>query len=445
MHESSDAAIVAAVNKEAQRFALSRSTLDFIKGSGRDLMAKVCAFRTWQKSRIDQDYYTYTRALAEPPRARTELVMEDGRREAGINFSSQDYLSLASHPRIIAAAKKALDAFGAHSAGSTALAGNTVAGTVLEQQLAQFLGYRHACLFPTGWAAGFGVIKALIRETDIVLLDQLAHNCLQEGAMAATPNVHRFRHLDNDHAATKLAQLRAESPDAGIMVVTETVFSMDSDSPDLQRLQALCREHSALLLVDVAHDLGCMGPTGLGQLEIQSVAGEIDLLIGSFSKTFASNGGFVASHHEALSHYLRFYSPANTFSNSLSPVQVAVVAEALRIVSGPDGADRRRRLLRNVSTLRDALMEKGATVLGQPSPLIPVLLGREEFARRAARHVGLEGVLTNLVEFPAVKKNQARLRLQVMAEHAPGDCEDAAARIVRALAYAREEMRQGES
>lgn len=432
-------------SQEAQRFALSGSTLDFIKGPGPDLMAKARALRRWQKNRIDQGYYTYARALAEPPGATTELVMEDGRREAGINFSSQDYLSLASHPRIIAAAKLAMDVFGVHSAGSTALAGNTVAGGALELQLAQFLGYRHACLFPTGWAAGFGVIKALIRETDIVLLDQLAHNCLQEGAMAATPNVHRFRHLDYEHASSKLSQLRAESPDAGILVVTETVFSMDSDSPDLKRLQALCREHSALLLVDVAHDLGCMGPSGLGQLELQNVVGEIDLLIGSFSKTFASNGGFVASNHEALSHYLRFYSPANTFSNSLSPVQVAVVTEALRIITDSEGADRRRRLLRNVVALRDALMEEGTTVLGQPSPLIPVLLGREEFARRAARHVGLEGVLTNLVEFPAVKKNQARLRLQVMADHSPQDCEESAARIARALAYAREEMRCGES
>ena len=132
MHESIDADIVAVrtpdrtsdrlpVNQEAQRFALSGSTLDFIKGPGRDLMAKARALRAWQKNRIDQGYYTYARALAEPPRAKTELVMEDGRREAGINFSSQDYISLASHPRIIAAAKQALDAFGVHSAGSVSV------------------------------------------------------------------------------------------------------------------------------------------------------------------------------------------------------------------------------------------------------------------------------------------------------------------------------------
>jgi glycine C-acetyltransferase len=151
---------------------------------------------------------------------------------------------------------------------------------------------------------------------------------VQEGASAATRNNYLFRHLDVEHCRDWLRTIRAKDTQNGILVVTEGLFSMNSDTPDLRAMQELCREYEATLVVDVAHDLGCLGEGGRGHIGLQRMLGEVDIVMGSFSKTFASNGGFVACRSRAVKEYLRFYSPPATFSNALSPVQAAVVLKA---------------------------------------------------------------------------------------------------------------------
>ena len=178
--------------------------------------------------------------------------------------------------------------------------GPTSLTVALEAAIAAFIGYSEATVFPTGWGAGYGAITALVRPDDQIMIDILAHASLQEGAMATTANVHRVPHLSTDGAARRLARLREAEPQAGIMLITEGLFSMDSDIPDLAALQDLCHRHRATLLVDVAHDLGALGPIGRGALELQGMLGAVDVVIGSFSKAFAANGGFVASNHPAL-------------------------------------------------------------------------------------------------------------------------------------------------
>lgn len=428
---------LASLARGAEISALAGSTLDFLSSHGPDLRSKAKAFRGWQRARINAGLFGYAKALASAPRPRTSMQLDDGRTVEGINFSSQDYLSLAGHPRVRAAAHEAIERLGVHSAGSSALAGNVVDGFALEKEIASFVGHRHALLFPTGWAAGFGVIRGLVREGDAVIMDALAHSCLQEGAAAATKHVYKFRHLDTDHVAELVKRIRAANSQTGVLIVTESLFSMDSDSPNLRQLQRVCCEHDALLVVDVAHDLGSMGETGRGWLEAQDMVGKVDVLIGSFSKTFASNGGFVSSNDESVYHYLRFYSSPNTFSNALSPLQIAVVREALRIVAGDEGRQRRAALMRNVQSLRGVLARAGATVLGAASPLVPVLLGEEGYARRVARRTIERGVLTNLVEYPAVNRDEARLRMQVMTDHGPAECEGAAREVASAIAECR--------
>lgn len=154
----------------------------------------------------------------------------------GVNFGSQDYLSLAGHPAIRAAATEAASKFGVHSAGSAALMGNTGLSVELERQLADFLGYADCTVFPTGWGAGYGTIKTLVRPSDHIVIDVLAHACLREGARNATANVHTFPHLSNKAVERRLKRIREEDAETGILVVTETVFSMDSDVPDLAEL-----------------------------------------------------------------------------------------------------------------------------------------------------------------------------------------------------------------
>ncbi|TBR29166.1 MAG: aminotransferase class I/II-fold pyridoxal phosphate-dependent enzyme, partial [Reyranella sp.] len=318
---------------------------------------------------------------------------------------------------IVAAANTAIERFGVHSAGSPALMGNTALSAELEGRLAAFLGYRDSTVFATGWAAGYGIIKTLVQPHDYIVIDMLAHASLQEGARNATRNVFSVPHLSNAGVARRLEHIRRDRPEAGILVVTETVFSMDSDVPDLVGLLEVCRRWNATLLVDAAHDLGALGPTGRGVIERQGLVGQIDVLMGSFSKTFASNGGYVASNHPALKLALRSSCGPLTFSNALSPVQCAIVLKALDIVQSEEGCGRRERLHRNALRLRAGLEGAGFKILGEPSPIVPAILGDSAISRLATRYALEGGALVNMAEHPAVPMNACRWRLQVMADH----------------------------
>ena len=306
-----------------------------------------------------------------------------------------------------------------HSAGSPALVGNTNHSVLLERKIADFLKMEEAILFPTGWAAGFGVIKGLVRTSDHIVMDALSHTCLQEGAQASTKNVYLFRHNDLEHCRRWLTQIRAKDTENGIMVVTEGLFSMDSDTPDIVAMQALCNEFGATLMVDVAHDLGNLGEDGTGFIGMQDMLGKVDLVMGSFSKTFGSNGGFVACNNRAIKEYLRFYSPPCTFSNAMSPSQAATVLKAFEIVESQEGRTLRRKMMDNVLDLRAQLVKAGFEVYGDPSAIVCVKMGNEGLARLVSRRLPELGLIANLVEFPAVPKGQARFRMQVMANHTP--------------------------
>ena len=346
-----------------------------------------------------------------------EMRTRAGKIHCGVNFASQDYLSLSNHPGIVAAANAAIERFGVHSAGSPALMGNTALSAELEERLASFLGYCDSTVFATGWAAGYGVIKTMVQPHDYIVIDMLAHASLQEGARNATRNVFSVPHLSNVSVAQRLERIRRDKPAVGILVVTETVFSMDSDVPDLAGLVEICRRWNATLLVDAAHDLGALGPRGRGVIERQGLVGQIDVLMGSFSKTFASNGGYVACNHPALKLALRSSCGPLTFSNALSPVQCAIVLKALDIVQSEEGHERRERLHRNTVRLRAGLKGAGFKVLGEPSPIVPAILGNSAICRLATRYAFESGALVNMAEHPAVPLNACRWRLQVMADH----------------------------
>src|SRR5271163_1565345 len=241
------------------------------------------------------------------------------------------------------------------------------------------------------------VCRAIL--TLIVALDQ-------EGANVATRNIYTHRHLDLDHCRHWLQKIRAKDVENGIMVVPEGLFSMDSDTPDIAALQDLCHEYGATLLVDVAHDLGSLGEDGRGHIGIQKMLGKVDLVMGSFSKTFASNGGFVACRNRAVKEYLRFYSPSATFSNALSQAQAAVVLKAFEIVESAEGRGLRRELMTNVLNLRATLTEQGMGFYGDPSAIVCVKVGTERVARLVSRQLPDLGLLANLVEYPAVSKGR---------------------------------------
>jgi 7-keto-8-aminopelargonate synthetase-like enzyme/DNA-binding NarL/FixJ family response regulator len=413
--------------------ALTGSMRDFRELRGKDLIARVGNFYEWQRLRRSQGLWPYSKATEQAPLAVTSARDDSGLRFSGLNFATQDYLGLSSDPEIKEVAKAVVDEYGVHSAGSSALAGNTKYSLRLEQTISEFLNLEHTVLYPTGWAAGYGVIKGLVRPNDHVVLDGLAHACLQEGAYSSTSNVHLHGHLNVDSVRRHLKRIRAKDAENGIMVVTESLFSMDSDSPDLRAMQELCREYDATLMVDVAHDLGAMGQSGRGFIGMQGMTGQIDIVMGSFSKTFASNGGFVACNSPAVKQYLKFYGCSATFSNALSPVQAATVTRAFEIVKSEKGEQLRWKLLKRVVQMRDALAAVGLSVIGDPSAIVPVLVGDEALARMVSRRLPELEVIANLVEYPAVAKGNARFRLQMMPSHTDENVMELAARLRAAV------------
>lgn len=418
--------------------ALGKSIAHFARPTGPDLLARTGRLFHWVEARREASLWPYVRSLHAAPGATTAIRYETGEEGAGINLASQDYLGLSAHPAVHAAARDAIDRFGVHSAGSAALLGNTSNSHVLEREIAEALHAPHVLLFPTGWAAGFGSVVALVRPYDHIVMDELAHACLQQGAAAATSNVVRVRHLDTEAFRAALQKIRATDTENGILAITEGVFSMDSDSPDIRALQSICREYQATLLVDIAHDFGALGPGGTGQIGLQGMLGEVDIVMGSFSKTFASNGGFVAVHTPQARQFMQIYAGPWMFSNALSPVQTATVLQALRIVRAPEGDALRARLMAAINAIRDEFRAGDIQCLGEPTAIVPTPVGAEAVGRIASWLAFRKGVLINLAEFPVVAVGASRFRIQMMANHTEAQAREGARLVMEALAEARE-------
>ena len=399
--------------------ALHGSVAGFAQPRGPDLIRRTEALEAWCALRAGHGLWQGGRAPDPDP-------------GLGVDFASSDYLSLAAHPAVRKAGAAALLEAGPHSAGPATLPGPSRLSLALEASLAARLKLEHVILFPSGWSAAFGAITALVHERDYVVLDALLPPPLHQAARAATGKVVAHRHLDTGHVRELLAAIRARDPDNGILVVTRGLFDTDADLPDLPLMQHLCREYGATLLVDVSHDLGARGPGGSGTLGEQAMLGKADIVTGSFAKTFASNGGFVASGARAVKRQLEVFAGPHGHSSAMSPVQAACVLEALRIASSPEGDALRAALLHNVLALRAHLAETGMRCLGVAAGVVPLWIGSEQVARLAGRTLAREGVFAELVESPGA----ARLRLQVMAGHSPGQLRQGARAIGAAVAGA---------
>lgn len=411
---------------------------NYAQPTGPDLLARTEPFFEWQDARRHAGLWPYSRSLDTPARAAGAVRSETGVGAVGLNFLSQDYLGLSTHPMVIETAHRAIREHGLHSSGSGMLSGNSSATLALESAVGEALETPHVALFPTGWAAGFGTINALVKPDDHVVMDTLAHACLQTGANAATRNVVRFRHLDNEALRRHLRKIRSRDTTNGILVISEGLFSMDSDVPPIEEMQAICHEYSATLLLDVAHDFGALGPRGTGSIGAQGMLGKVDLVMGVFSKTFSANGGFLATRSPAVRQFIRVFGSPHIFSTGMSPLGAAVARESLRIVRSPEGDTLRASLMAATTTLRGELNRRGIETIGDPSAVVPVAVGDAPVARLAARAIFERGVFVNMVEYPAVPISGSRFRMQVMASHTPGQAYAAASVVADAIHEARD-------
>jgi glycine C-acetyltransferase len=424
--------------------ALSKHLGMFAQPKGAHLTARTRPLGEWLDLRTDLSTWPYARTLQRRPAPETTLISQNGRRVEGMNFGSQDYLGLSMHPAVIRAAHEAIDEFGPTTAASPMLQGNTTIGRELEAALGDLLNMEHVLLFPTGWAAGFGTMTGLVRPSDTIIIDQLAHACLMQGARAATPNLYLFRHNDVDAVRKRLQKVRAKDRENGILVVTEGLFSMDADSPDIAAIQEVCREYEAVLMVDVAHDFGATGPGGTGQIGVQNMVGKVDLVMGSFSKSFATNGGFLATNDRSVKQYLGIFGGSHMYSNGISPVQAGVALEALHIIRDLEGQQLRDKSFDNILRLRAGFAVRGIECLGDPSNVVPVMAGDDAVAKWTARLLEENGLIANLVEFPAVPRGMARFRFQVMATHSTEQIDRAVETFCRCLEEAKKVVAGGE-
>ncbi|HEY3352172.1 MAG TPA: 8-amino-7-oxononanoate synthase family protein [Polyangia bacterium] len=338
-----------------------------------------------------------------------EPVVQHGGREV-IMLGTNSYLGLATHPRVKAAAIAAVDEYGSGCSGSPMLNGTLDLHQRLIRQLARFMHKPDALVCSTGYQTNVGVVSTLVGPGDVVLMDERNHASLIDGARLARATLVRYRHAD---PAALEAELQRHAP-AATLVVTDSLFSMEGTVIDLPAVVRLVKKHHARLMLDESHAIGVMGPTGRGVAEHYGLLAEVDLVMGTLSKSLASIGGFVAGERKIID-TLKHTARAHLFSASLPPAAVAAALEALTLID--EEPARRARLLANARFLAQGLRRLGYQASYHGNGIVPVFCGNELLALAAFHRLLEEGVFVNPVTYPAVPRHQEMLRLSLMATH----------------------------
>jgi 8-amino-7-oxononanoate synthase len=352
-------------------------------------------------------------------------VLLDGR--PVLLLCSNNYLGLADHPGVRAAAAEAAMRWGAGAGASRLISGNMTPHRSLEKRLAAFKGYEAALLFGSGYLANTGVIAALARRGEVVFSDELNHASIVDGCRLSRAETFVYRHGDVEHLAWGLR----EAEGRGSLIVTDGVFSMDGDVAPLADLVRLARRHDCRLMVDEAHATGALGPGGRGSVAAAGLSGEVDLVVGTLGKALGSYGAYVCASRE-LVEYLVNTARSFIFSTALPPPVVAAALAALELLESQP--HRVERLRSNAAILREALAEEGLAVRGGGTQIVPVEVGGAARTMELCERLLERGVFAQGIRPPTVPDGSSRLRLTVMATHRPGELRQAA-RLVGAAAH----------
>ncbi len=389
---------------------------DFIVGNSRDPLEPPAVFTEWHRE-IEWAIELYEPQLLGPPEARTTLHY-GGKPHPVVNLCSYNYLGLANHPEVIAAAHEALSTHGLGACGSPTLSGMTNLHRELESRMSEFLGFEDAMLFNSGFGGALGAISGLMRKSDVAVMDNRSHLSLRDGAVLARTRVERFEH--NDPASLDAALRRHKGKRR--LVIVEGIYSMDGDFGQLDALIDVAEAHGASVFVDEAHSMLACGPTGRGAVEHFGVHQRVRMLYGTFSKAFGALGGFVAGSKEMID-YLRFYAHPYVYSCALPPVIVAAILKSLEL--GRTRPELRTRLWENARYFHGQLNALGVDTGKANTYILPIVIGDRERMHRLGHKLRQRGLWVAPVDYPAVPPDRTCFRACVTSNHTRADLDEA--------------------
>ena len=326
-------------------------------------------------------------------------------------MSSNEYLGLSTHPRVVRAATAAVETWGTSPCGSRLANGSRAMHEAFEEQLAEFLGVEACHVLSAGYLACMGALSTLVRRGDALLVDKSIHSALWDGALLGGASLERFNHEDMADLERLLLALPAGQPKA---IAVDGVYSMEGHIASLPRIVELADKHRAITVVDDAHGLGVLGRDGRGTVDLHGLTGRVELTVGSFSKSLASTGGFMAGRR-SLIEFLRSNCRQIIFSAGLPASQAAAASEALRVMV--EEPEHRERLLANADHYRAGLRELGVDFWESPTPGLPIVLGDKEKCYRIWQALWEQGYFTVMAISPGVPAGRDLIRTSVTAQH----------------------------
>lgn len=373
-----------------------------------DLFEKCYKYTDPQAVR-DMGIYPYFHPVQSAP---GDEVIVDG--QPCIMVGSNNYLGLVNHPRVKEAAAKAAMEFGSGCTGSRFLNGTLDMHLELERRLAKFVHKERALVFSTGFQTNLGAISCLVGKNDALVIDRQDHASIVDGCRLSYGKVYKFAHNDMEDFERVLRRVRDIHARGGVMVVVDGVFSMEGDIINLPELVRIAKHYGARVLTDDAHAIGVLGPTGAGTAEHFGLSAEVDLIMGTFSKSFASLGGFVAGDSEVIE-FIQHTARSLIFSASITPSSAAAVLTALDIIQSEP--ERRDHLWRNARRMQREFRGLGFDIGNSATPIVPIVVGENLDTFAFWKDLFVEGVFTNPVIAPAVPPGHAMIRTSYTATH----------------------------
>jgi 8-amino-7-oxononanoate synthase len=400
------------LNENPAKFSLS----NFLAGESRDPLQAPPSFTHWMRQGA-WAAELYEPELLATADARTTITY-DGKPRSVINLCSYNYLGMANHPEVIAAAHDALRTHGLGACGSPMLSGMTDLHRELERQVAKFLGREDAMLFNSGFGGALGTISGLLRKTDVAIMDNRSHLSLRDGATLSRCRMEKFEHNDPASLDTALSRQQGRRQ----LVIVEGIYSMDGDFGNLKALIDVTESHGASIFVDEAHSILACGENGRGAAEKFGVEDRVPLVYGTFSKAFAALGGFVAGSRDTLQ-YLRFYAHPYVYSCALPAVVVAAILKALEI--GMREPELRTQLWENADYFHAQLRGLGIDTGSSTTYVMPLVIGDRERMYRLGHELRARGLWVAPVDYPAVPHKKICFRACVTAKHTRADLDEA--------------------